>query len=295
MTPFPVVQRGWATCVILGTFAVVSLTADAFAQTKKPRVPPGLDPGGVAVAIAAPIGLPYTAPHLAQRLARDGEGELIGWNFVDDNRRPFADTPGLATSTMAANIVLHEAGSARLVVFRTKNETLALGRLMVFTAKGPAKVLLLFTASDRREDWAAFTEAATHFKHVLIIVPAGSELPGETGAYPAGLPLDTILTVRDSDPGGNLRAGAHVADIAAPANAGPPLSSDRRSVGFAPHAAAAARIAALAARLVAAEPKLEGAALKARILALAKPLPSPHDKATRHGWIAEPQRPFRVE
>ena len=128
------------------------VTPSALAQSKKPRVPPGLDPGGVAVAIADPVGIHYADPQIAQRLARDGEGELIGWDFVDEDRRPFAEPGTKIAATSVAGVLLREAG---------------------------------------------------------------------------------------------------------------------------------------AARLLAVEPKLEGAALKARILALAKPLPAPHSTATRHGWIAD--------
>lgn len=72
--------------------ALVSLIALAFAQTRKdkPRVPAGVDPGGVSIAIIG-SGIDYTRPEIAARLARDGEGELVGWDFIDNDRRPFED------------------------------------------------------------------------------------------------------------------------------------------------------------------------------------------------------------
>jgi hypothetical protein len=75
-----------AACLALA-FAVASA---AFAQkpAAKPRVPPGVDPGGIAIAIIGG-GIDYTRPEIAARLARDGEGEIIGWDFIDDDRRPF--------------------------------------------------------------------------------------------------------------------------------------------------------------------------------------------------------------
>lgn len=78
-----------ATCVTLAV-TLVTLIAGAHAQTRKekPRVPPGVDPGGVAIAIIG-NGIDYTRPEIAARLARDGEGEIVGWDFVDDDRRPF--------------------------------------------------------------------------------------------------------------------------------------------------------------------------------------------------------------
>ena len=39
----------------------------------------------------APVtGIDYTLPQIAQRLARDGEGELIGLDLVDNDNRPFS-------------------------------------------------------------------------------------------------------------------------------------------------------------------------------------------------------------
>lgn len=38
-------------------------------------------------------GIDYTRPTVARKLARDGEGELIGWDAVDKDRRPFGSDP----------------------------------------------------------------------------------------------------------------------------------------------------------------------------------------------------------
>ncbi len=56
-------------------------------------------------------GLDYTRPEIAKLLARDGEGELIGWDFVDNDNRPFvkgADTMADVALALAAGA----AGSA---------------------------------------------------------------------------------------------------------------------------------------------------------------------------------------
>lgn len=75
--------------VALLSFGFVAATSLAQKAGDKPRVPPGIDPGGVAVAIIGG-GIDYTRPEIAARLARDGEGEIIGWDFVDNDRRPYA-------------------------------------------------------------------------------------------------------------------------------------------------------------------------------------------------------------
>ncbi len=290
MSMSPTRRHGrWApTATVL--LSILLAATGALAQTVKPRVPPGLDPGGVAVAVADPVGVHYTWPQILARLARDGEGDVIGWDFVDGGQRPYAD-PGAArtSATSLASIVLRETPAARIVPFRTKAETVAIGRLMVFAAKSPAKVLLLLTATDSAADWAAFAEAAAHFKHVLVVVPVGGDLMGGPHrAFPAQLSAETMLAVTDSDPAPGDAPRPAVADLAVPARIGHRIFDGDAFISG-PHVAAA-RIAALAARMVARESRLEGAALKARILSLAKPVSSPNDKAVRYGWIAAPEK-----
>jgi len=62
--------------ILLHLIAVAAFAVAALAQEKKPPLPPGRDPGGVAIALVT-TGIDYTVPEVAQRLARDGEGELI--------------------------------------------------------------------------------------------------------------------------------------------------------------------------------------------------------------------------
>lgn len=65
---------------------------------QKPRVPVGIDPRGVRVAIIG-TGVDYTVFSLAQRLARDGEGTLIGADFEAQDFLPFEPSgarPGTA-------------------------------------------------------------------------------------------------------------------------------------------------------------------------------------------------------
>ena len=52
--------------------AASAVVAPALAQLAgKPKVPPGRDPGGVAIAVIG-SGVDYTLTNIARRLARDG-------------------------------------------------------------------------------------------------------------------------------------------------------------------------------------------------------------------------------
>ena len=72
---------------------------------------------------AVTTGLDYTHPDIAARLARDGEGGLIGWDFMDDDNRPFAAKPAQAAGeasegTELARLLLAVYARARLVPVR---------------------------------------------------------------------------------------------------------------------------------------------------------------------------------
>src|SRR5262249_3730820 len=75
---------------VLAATAMLALCPEALARLEKPPLPPGRDPGGVAVGLFT-NGIDYTVPEVAQRLARDGEGELVGFDLADNDNRPFGD------------------------------------------------------------------------------------------------------------------------------------------------------------------------------------------------------------
>jgi hypothetical protein len=129
---------------------------------------------------------------------------------------------------------------------------------------------------------------------MLFVISAGNNGRDidETPVYPAVLPLDNFLVVTSSDDRGRLAPGSNwgreSVDIMVPAE-------DLRIVDFngAPGRAsgssfAVPRVAALAARLLAAEPGRRGPELKAAILARTRPPPGDGHAPVRHGWIADP-------
>jgi hypothetical protein len=233
--------------ILLHLIAATALGAAALAQEKKPLVPPGRDPGGVAIALIG-TGIDYTVPEVAQRLARDGEGELIGWDVADKDRRPFDKSSGRTRpewggdGTLVANLLLGTR-SVRLVPVRVDpGDPASLARAIAFVAQTPARVAVLPMWGTTREDWESFRQAAMRFKDVLIIVPAGAE-----PVYPAALALDNVLAVEQGTTSANA-AG---------------FGDNIQRLSGAPLATAAAGRAA--ADLLAREPVLDVGALKRRL------------------------------
>jgi len=245
---------------LLAVTALLAIAQPRAALSADPKAPAGRDPGGIAVAIIG-SGLDYRRPEVAQRLARDGEGEPIGWDFADNDARPFseADRDG-----SLAGIVLGEGQTTRLILARVaanRQDQLAMALRLVDST--PAPVVVLAADGDGRIAYADLAEAARHLPQLLIVVPerlvTGKPTRTETEAV-AG------LIVASADPAGRS------ADVAVPlvARAGTPLDAALKSRP-ARDDLAAARVAALAARILAAAPSLRGGALRARILGFARP------------------------
>jgi hypothetical protein len=229
----------------------------------EPKVPPGRDPGGVAVALIE-AGLDYRRSEFAARLARDGEGDLIGWDLVDNDARPFS---AAEADGRLASIVLAEGQSARLIVVRVapgRHDQIAAG--LRFSAGTPARVALLASDPGVPVQLGDLIAAARQLPGMLLIVPARHVAAGPPG----------FTRANDGDRSGLLVvAGAGQppsADVASTLVARPGTPVEVAvAAGRHPDDIAAARVAGLAARVLAVEPGLTPGLLAGRILDLAIP------------------------
>jgi hypothetical protein len=230
--------------VHLGISAHVARAAD-------PKVPAGRDPGGIAVAIIGG-GLDYRRAALASRLARDGEGELVSWDFVDSDRHPFAESGGV--DAVAALIV--GASQARLVPVRVAaGSEPQIAQALRMLDETPARVVLLaaVAAPIARGNLVL---AARQLSRMLIVVPARIVAQG-----PAAAPAEDAAGLLVVSASGDARSADLVVEPDVPSTA---------TEAAHPDDVAAARVVALAARLAALEPTSTGSPLRARILAMAQ-------------------------
>jgi hypothetical protein len=167
-------------------------------QETKPPVPSGRDPGGVAVALLS-TGIDYTRPEIANRLARDGEGELIGWDLIDNDRRPF---PRDGDATEIAVALLTAGYGTRLVPVRVNPaDPVSLARAVAFVSQTPARVAAVPLWSASRDNWEPFRQAASHFQRILFVLAAGDggkDIDRER-VFPALLDLPNALVVTAAD------------------------------------------------------------------------------------------------
>lgn len=167
---------------------------------------PGQDPGGVAIAVVAPA-VELTDTALLQRIARDGEGVAIGWDF---SKSTADDASGKTTSGSDQELDVTRAGVTstlqalgastdfRLVpVWFNPSHAETLGRAIAFVAKTPATLALVPFSSCEKSDWAAFEAAARHFSQLLFLAAAEAtnSPPCQGQTYPDALRLSNVISV----------------------------------------------------------------------------------------------------
>lgn len=192
-----------------------------------PKVPPGQDPGGTAVALIAG-GIDYTSEKIAPRLARDGEGELVGWDLIDNDRTPYsavtavpnggagregenapASAPDLASSdndTEIATLLLSAYARGRLVPVKTPiGDAKALAQAIAFVSGTPARIVAIARPLDSVALRTVVRQAADRFKDHLFVV-AGDVSPATMTASGAE-PLPSLMNI------GNVLVVAATEDV----------------------------------------------------------------------------------
>ena len=268
-------------------------------ETLQAPWPGGTDPGGVRVALVD-SGLAYDLPLFRDRLARDGEGMPLGYDYWDLDPWPYDGDVSrgpflpIRHGTAVASVLAREAPEAALIPFRYPRPDMdRMGDLVRRAAAAGASILAMPLGSRNPEDWRAF-ENALRGLDMLAVVSAGNngrDIDGDP-VFPAALALENMVVVTSADGFGRLARGSNwgreSVDVMLPAE-NLEIVDFRGASGTASGSSyAVPRLAALAARLLAREPGLGAARLKARILARATPSPYEREGVVAAGWIPDP-------
>lgn len=200
---------------MIGAVALTALlslgaTGTGYAQAADPKVPPGQDPGGPALALIGG-GIDYTSAKIAHRLARDGEGEPISWDLIDNDRTAFAraiakeqnnapvvegatagksgasSESALANSsggspdpsahlanhddTRPAELLLSAYTKARLIPVRLPPaDPHALAKAIAFATGTPARIIVITQPLSAEPLQDVVRQAATRFRDYLFVV-----------------------------------------------------------------------------------------------------------------------------
>lgn len=273
--------------------AQVQMTIDL-----NPDAPPAPDPGGVSVGLID-SGVNYLLPSISARLARDGDGKLLGRDFWDGDDRPFDVDTGrsaffpLHHGTAVMSVLIDEAPMARVLPVRYPRPEMARMKDAVGWLAGQGVVIVnMAMGSNSRDEWAAFAEAARTHPEMLFIISAGNDGRDIDAApvYPASLDLSNTVVVSSSTPDGRLAQGSNwgavSVDLLVPGER-IPVIDHRGAPGKASGSSfAVPRVAALAVRLMNANPDWRGPELRDAILKRGRPLGVAGQ--TRYGWLPDP-------
>lgn len=285
----------------LGLTLMLLTCAAPLARAQDPPVPPAqLMATGVPVALIGD-GIDYTRSDVARRILRDGEGEIVGYDFKDDDRRPYAGGDG---ANDAAGIILGQGQVTTLVPIRADRDGfLSFSKSLAYAGRSPAVIVVAARIPDDRRAVVALAAAARRFHDRLFVAAGGSANRNLDADWPQrlhNLPNLIVVTAHDGqEPGPALpNYGATSVDLAAP---GGPSAGGSAAASHEASSLAASRVGALAARLRAVEPAIPATAMKVRLCSLAQDDRAlsendrPPGPVTRCGTILAPQRYFWME
>ncbi len=262
-----------------------------------PPIPKGKDAQGTTVAVID-SGVNYLLPAIAHRLARDAEGQPLGFDFWDMDARPFDSHPVRSVffpqrhGTRTASIIVREAPDTRLVPYRyPRGDMTRMRELIAHAANAGVRIVNVSLGSNKREQWTTFEQIAGQHDNILFVVSAGNngrDIDSQP-VYPASLNLDNMLTVTSSDEDGYPAAGSNwgpgSVDLLVPGEHIPAIGFAGTPLDVSGSSYAVARVTALASRILLDSPHLSVSALRKTILSMAQPAPG---SFVSGGWISEP-------
>ncbi|MCG8420816.1 MAG: S8 family peptidase, partial [Proteobacteria bacterium] len=135
------------------------LTTVTAVEPLNPPVPAGEDPGGVTVA-HIDSGVNYLLPEIAARLARDGEGKVLGADLWDGDARPYDGDLGrspffpIRHGTPVASLLIAEAPEVRLLPIRyPRPDMTRMAEAVRLAAAAGAGIVALPMGSRKPADW----------------------------------------------------------------------------------------------------------------------------------------------
>jgi subtilisin family serine protease len=261
-------------------------------ETLEAPWPNGTDSGGVRVA-HVDSGIAYDLPFFKDRIARNASGNAIGFDFWDLDPLPYdAETSRspflpIRHGSMVASVLLREAPDASLIAYRyPRPDMTRMGELIEHAVNAGARIIMLPLGGNDASEWGAFAKAMREHPDLLAIASAGNNGRDvdRVPVWPAALDLENMLIVTSATPDGALAEGSNWGrtnvDLMIPAEFVPVLDfqGNRRLASGSSYAVP--RVAALAAKLLDANPGLGAAELKQAIIARAA-----HNAASRQTTV----------
>jgi len=262
-----------------------------------PDVPNGRARGGVKVALID-SGINYMLPQFSGSLARTEKGQLIGFDYGNNDPRPYDEDFLLGSiwnparhGTSVASVMLHDNPNVLIAPFRHPGvNSSRYEELFDYISKQDIKIVNLSLGGKHEKGWDSFQNAVNMHPEILVIIAAGNQgydLDKGEPLYPAFYKLPNVLVVGSLDITLNISKlsnwGAETVDLAVIADPVNGFGFDGRPAMLRGSSFAAPRISALASKILALNPHFKGQELKTEIIRMAKPIAL--GKKTKYGWI----------
>lgn len=244
-------------------------------------------------------GVNYQIDEIAQSLAVNSDGDLIGYDYWENDNKPFDANPARSWfivqrhGTRTASILLREAPDIALVPYRYPRPDMSrMTQLIEHAASHSIRIVGMPLGSNSYKEWSDFSASVDAHPEILFIVSAGNN--GRNidlnPVYPAAFDHPNIIVVTSSDdtirPAERTNYGKLSVDYMLPAENIPATDFNAEKIQVSGSSYAVSRLAALAARLLSKQPDMSIEKLKQQIRSF-----STRANATRYvsiGYIADP-------
>ena len=249
-------------------------------------------------------GVNYNLPMVQKHLALGQDGQLIGYDFWDNDNRPFDKDPRknaffpLHHGTTVFSALSQELGDLKAAIYRFPAHNMCrFNDLIDHAENAGVRIVNMSMGSYSQDDWTCFHDGAKQHPHILFVISAGNDGfdIDVNPVFPASFDLENIVVVTSSDLFGRLppqsNYGRVSVDLMVPAEQVDVF--DHRGVFTTASGSsfAAPRVAALAARFLKKNVEANTADiidfLKSRAI-------NSGSTPVRFGWIPDPSDDFKL-
>jgi hypothetical protein len=293
-----------------GDEIIISYGTDLKVRSTEPQNPPFMMAGQPMQAPSEPLlalvdtGVNYNLPMVQKHLALGQDGQLIGYDFWDNDNRPFDKDPRknaffpLHHGTTVFSALSQELGDLKAAIYRFPAHNMCrFNDLIDHAENAGVRIVNMSMGSYSQDDWTCFHDGAKQHPHILFVISAGNDGfdIDVNPVFPASFGLENIVVVTSSDLFGRLppqsNYGRVSVDLMVPAEQVDVF--DHRGVFTTASGSsfAAPRVAALAARFL--KKNVEASTtdiidfLKSRAI-------NSGSTPVRFGWIPDPSDDFKL-
>ncbi len=153
-------------------------------------------------------GVNYLLPEINASLLRDESGQPVGYDYWDDDDRPFDMNPRGSLfniqrhGTRTASLLVSEAPGVRIAPFRFPRPHMhRMQELVAHIAALDIKLIGMALGGNREGEWQVFEQAAKAHPEMLFVVSAGNNGRNidQQPVYPAALLLENMIVVSSAD------------------------------------------------------------------------------------------------